>query len=233
VHAYAQYLRSMPPTRRECVILLHGLLRSAASMTLIEHQLIREGYHVINIDYASTRNSIPTVAGKELSLAVAQARVLGYERIHFVSHSLGALVIRTYLQEHDAPKGTRIVMLAPPNQGSELADWLFEKLPRLGHMAGPAAKQLGTKNHPFTSRLAPIDGEIGIIIGKESWNPLFSKILPGKDDGAVTVERSKLSEMQDFLIASCNHTSIILNRQVCNQVVHFLEQGYFSPGKQK
>lgn len=228
VYGYIQYLHALPPTRRECVILLHGLLRSAASMTLVEHHLIRKGYAVINIDYASTRSSIPAVAQHELATAVAHARLQGYERIHFVSHSLGALVIRTYLQDHHLPETSRIVMLAPPNQGSELADWAFNRFPRLSRFAGPAARELGTRDHPYTASLNPIGGEIGIIIGNDSWNPVFSKILPGRDDGAVTVERSKLEEMKDFMVAPCNHTTIILNRKVIRQVSHFLQEGYFN-----
>ena len=227
LYTYAQYLRSSTSTRNECVILLHGLLRSAASMSLIEYDLIQEGYDVINIDYASTRSSIPGVAEDEVAAAVALARDQGYKRIHFVSHSLGALVIRTYLQEHSLPEGSRIVMLAPPNQGSELADWVYAKFPRLSRIAGPAAKQLGTRNRSYASNLNPINGQIGVIIGSESWNPLFSKILPGSDDGAVSVERAKLKEMRDFMVAPCNHTTIILNRQVRLQVVHFLQVGYF------
>ncbi len=231
VYAYTQYQQNRSPVRKECVILLHGLLRSAASMTLIKHHLIHEGYDVINIDYASTRKSIPAIAEDELASAVEKARSEGYEQIHFVSHSLGALVIRAYLQDHQMPEGSRIVMLAPPNQGSELADWAYASFPRLIRIAGPAANALGTQKQAYTTSLRPIDGEIGIIIGDDSWNPLFSKILPGRDDGAVTVERSKLQEMQDFMVAPCNHTTIILDRKVLSQVVCFLQTGYFANPK--
>ena len=233
--AYLHHMRNLPPVRSECVILVHGLYRSAASMSLIEHRLINEGYKVINIDYASTRTSIHAVAEKEVAAAVARAKKQGYERIHFVSNSLGALIIRTYLQEHHLPKGSRIIMLAPPNQGSELADWAHETFPRLSRLAGPAATRLGTRNQPFTSKLNPIGGEIGIIIGDQSWNPLFSEILPGSDDGAVTIERAKLTEMREFLVTSCNHTTILLVPHIRDQVLCFLQTGRFSdasPAKQ-
>jgi triacylglycerol lipase len=225
--AYAHYMRRLPPTRNECVILLHGLYRTAASMSLIEHHLIRQGYGVINIDYASTRSAIPSVAKGEVASAIAAAKKQGYERIHFVSHSLGALVIRVYLQDHRLPEGSRIVMLAPPNQGSELADWAYQTFPQLSRMSGPAANQLGTLDQPFTSRLDPVTEEVGIIIGENSWNPLSSKILPGPDDGAVTLERAKLKEMRDFMVVPCNHSSIILDKNVHDQVVRFLQKGWF------
>ncbi|MEJ2156146.1 MAG: alpha/beta hydrolase [Desulfobacteraceae bacterium] len=229
VFAYDRYMRSLQPTRGECVILLHGLFRTDASMALIEYHLIRQGYGVVNIDYDSTHDTISSVAGGEVASAVAAAKAQGYDRIHFVSHSLGALIIRTFLQDHRLPEGSRIVMLAPPNQGSELADWAYETFPRLSRMTGPAAAQLGTKGEPLASRLDRISPEVGIIVGKKSWNPLFSNILPGEDDGAVTVERAKLKEMQDFLVVPCNHTSIVVNKNVRQQVTRFLQTGRFAP----
>jgi triacylglycerol lipase len=227
-------LRRHTPPRDECVILLHGLYRTAASMALIEHHLIRQGYGVINIDYASTRSDIASVACGEVSAAVAAAKKQGYDRIHVVTHSLGALVIRAYLQDHRLPEGSRIVMLAPPNQGSELADWAYQTFPKLRRVAGPAANQLGTRDRPFASRLDPVSEPIGILIGEKSWNPFSSKILPGQDDGAVPLERAKLQEMQDFMVVPCNHSSIILNKNVRYQIVRFLQRGRFDrPGDHK
>jgi pimeloyl-ACP methyl ester carboxylesterase len=227
VAAYAHYLRRRTPPRDECVLLLHGLYRTAASMALIEHHLIRQGYGVINIDYASTRSDIASVAQEEVTAAVAAAKEQGYERIHVVTHSLGALVIRSYLQDHRLPEGSRIVMLAPPNQGSELADWAYRTFPKLRRVAGPAANQLGTRGRPFASRLHPVSEAVGILIGEKSWNPLSSKILPGADDGAVPLERAKLQEMQDFMVVPCNHSSIILDKNVRYQIVRFLQRGRF------
>ena len=163
----------------------------------------------------------------KVAAAVGKARADGCQRIHIVTHSLGAVIVRSYLQDHQLPQESRIVMLAPPNQGSELADWAKENFPRLFQLAGPAAADLGTEGDTFTSKLKPIAPEVGIIIGKDSWNPLFSKILPGQDDGAVTVERARLREMQDFLVAPCNHTSILLDQYVREQVIHFLHEGRF------
>jgi pimeloyl-ACP methyl ester carboxylesterase len=227
VAAYGCYMRRLRPTRDECVLLLHGLYRTAASMALIEHHLIRQGYGVINIDYASSRCDIQSVARGEVSAAVAAAKKHGYKRIHVVTHSLGALVIRAYLQDHRLPAGSRIVMLAPPNQGSELADWAYQNFPKLRRVAGPAANQLGTRGRPFASRLHPVSEPIGILIGEKSWNPLSSRILPGPDDGAVPLERAKLREMQDFMVVPCNHSSIILNKNVRYQIVRFLQSGRF------
>lgn len=204
IHSQSRF----PNTHNECVILMHGLCRSALSMKLIENYLKQNGYSVVNIDYASTRKTIAEVADTDVALAVIDCKHRGYDRIHFATHYLGAVVVRKYLQAGQLPKGSRIVMLAPPSQGSELADRAMEKFHRLSRLAGPAARQLGTGQMTVLKELFPLQQEVGIIIGNDSWNPLSSKILPGSDDGKVAVERAKLEEMRDFLVAPCNHTTI-------------------------
>lgn len=217
----------------ECVILLHGLCRSSLSMNSIKNHLKQNGYDVFNIDYASTRKPIEALADEEVAKAVEQCKNMGYERIHFVTHSLGSIIVRTYLQNHSLPPGSRIVMLAPPNQGSELADLAQQTYPRLSRFAGPAFEELGTGSETLLPKLSPIEYEVGIIIGNKSWNPVFSKILPGNDDGKVSVERAKLQEMKAFLVAPCNHTTILLNAGVQQQISHFLENGGFDEIEKK
>jgi rhomboid family GlyGly-CTERM serine protease len=218
-----------PQGRKACVILLHGLCRSSLSMEFIERALKQSGYAVLNLDYASTRKSITDIALDDTAKAVSTCRRLGYERIHFVTHSMGGIVVRRYLQDHQLPEGSRIVMLAPPNQGSELMDWAVASFPRLSRLAGPGASQLRTGDQTLLAQLNPVSAEIGIIIGSTSWNPYFSNMLPGKDDGKVTVEGAKLAEMTDFLVAQCNHTTILLTPMIQRQVVSFLELGRFIP----
>jgi rhomboid family GlyGly-CTERM serine protease len=220
-----------PQGGKECVILLHGLCRSSLSMGFIERALKQSGYAVLNLDYASTRKSITDIALDDTARAVSRCRRLGYERIHFVTHSMGGIVVRRYLQDHRLPEGSRLVMLAPPNQGSELMDWAAASFPRLIRLAGPGAPQLRTGDRTLLARLNPVSAEVGIIIGNTSWNPYFSDILPGGDDGKVTVEGAKLAEMTDFLIAPCNHTTILFKPMIQRQVVSFLEHGRFIPIK--
>ncbi|MGD9221631.1 MAG: rhombosortase [Desulfobacteraceae bacterium] len=224
----SRQMRNVPAPGNECVILLHGLCRSALSMKMIENGLEQRGYAVVNINYASTRKTTKAVANEKVAAAVTACREQGYERIHFVTHSLGGLVVRRYLQHHKLPHGSRIVMLAPPNQGSELADWAVKRFPRLSRLLGPAARELTTQRRTGFSKLNPITPQVGIIIGNNSWNPLFSKILPGSDDGKVTVARAKLEEMRDFWVAPCNHTTILLSRKVLWRTVHFIQTGRFA-----
>jgi rhomboid family GlyGly-CTERM serine protease len=145
-----------PRGRKACVILLHGLCRSSFSMGFIERALKQSGYAVLNLDYASTRKSITDIALDDTARAVSRCRRLGYERIHFVTHSMGGIVVRRYLQDHRLPEGSRLVMLAPPNQGSELMDWAAASFPRLIRLAGPGAPQLRTGDRTLLARLNPV-----------------------------------------------------------------------------
>jgi triacylglycerol lipase len=212
---------------RECVILLHGLGRSALSMAPIAAGLRRGGYAVINLNYASTRKSMEALAEEDLAPAVAECRSRGYDRIHLVTHSMGGIIARVFLQRHALPTGSRLVMLAPPNQGSEVADWAMQHLPRLYHLAGPAAGQLGTGDNTVYRLMAPFAAQLGIIAGSRSWNPIFSAILPGDDDGRVSVSRARLAGMTDFLIVPNTHYTILHDRNVRRQIILFLESGRF------
>ena len=212
---------------RECIILLHGLCRSARSMAGIAACLRRSGYAVVNLDYASTRKTIGALAEQDLAPVVARCRRRGYVRIHLVTHSMGGIIARVYLQRHTLPPGSRVVMLAPPNQGSELTDWALAHMPRIYALAGPAARELGTGEDAGLEPGRPLAAQIGVIAGNSSWNPVFSAILPGDDDGKVTVKRTRLAGMADFLIVADTHMMIMYDRDVQRRIIHFLKCGRF------
>ncbi len=212
---------------KEYVILLHGMARTKFSMGKLESRLAGQGYQVVNDGYPSTRKPVEKIASKYLGPMVSKCKAAGAKKIHIVTHSLGGIVTRQYLQDHTLPKGSRIVMISPPNQGSELADalrhlWLYKWL------NGPAGQALGTEPESLPNSLKPLDAEIGIITGNRSFNPLFSWLIPGEDDGKVSVERAKLAEMTDFLVVSSSHTFIMRHPDVLDQVVCFLENGKFA-----
>ena len=212
----------------ECVILLHGLGRTERSMGKIEDRLQDTGYRVWNAGYKSTKYPVHVLSMDSIGegLGFCQHKQAG--KIHFVTHSLGGILVRYYLQEHSIDQLGRIVMLAPPNQGSEVADELrqftwFEEL------LGPSAVVLGTGEDDLPRSLKPIPGEIGVIAGNATSDPWFSPMIPGEDDGKVSVASTRLQEMQDFLVVPEGHTFIMRDRQVISQVLNFLQQGKFSP----
>ena len=214
------------PENNEYVILLHGMARTKFSMGKLESRLSGQGYQVINDGYPSTRKPVEKIASEYLGPMVSKCKAAGAKKIHIVTHSLGGIVTRLYLQDHALPKGSRIVMISPPNQGSELADALHHLWP-YKWLNGPAGQELGTEPESLPNSLKPLDAEIGIITGNRSFNPLFSWLIPGEDDGKVSVERAKLAEMTDFLVVPSSHTFIMRHPDVLDQTVSFLKNGKF------
>lgn len=215
-----------PLATQDVVVLLHGLGRSDLSMRYMAGQLEEAGYNVVNVGYPSTDHSIEHLAAEEVDPALEACCTDRAGKIHFVTHSMGGIVLRYYLEEHDVPNLGRVVMLSPPNQGSEIADWVAES-ELLQKIMGPAAEQLGTDEESVPSRLGPVDFELGVITGNRTLNPLFSRMIPGADDGKVAVERAKVEGMADFLVVSHTHTYIMLADDVIEQTVYFLRNGEF------
>jgi pimeloyl-ACP methyl ester carboxylesterase len=196
-------------------------------MKKLERALRQEGYRVVNVSYPSTKQTIEDSA--EISLAgILQAHIQDPQaQVHFVTHSLGGIVLREYLAHHQVPNLGRVVMLAPPNQGSELVDrmrngWLYR------FFTGPAGQQLGTDPDSLPKRLGPANFDLGIIAGDHSLNPFFSARLPGPDDGKVSVASAQLEGMSDFLVVHYSHTWLPARREVVKATIRFLEQDSFA-----
>lgn len=215
---------------RECVILLHGMGKSPSSMHKIETYLSSKGYKTVNLGYPSTSESIERIAEVHIPNAVAICRLSPVDKIHFVTHSLGGIIVRQYLQSNSLPEGSRLVMLAPPNRGSEVVDYLKDFF-AYKWIHGPPGQELGTNPESTPNKLKLIDIDVGIITGDKSINPIFSGLIPGPDDGRVSVERAKLEGMTDFLVISSTHTSIVRKPDVLKQVAYFLEYGKFDHSK--
>ncbi|ESP63011.1 Lipase [Smithella sp. ME-1] len=207
------------------VVLLHGLGRTHRTMWFLEHNLKKHGYEVINQSYPSTKYAIDDLA-KEIGTAVEQRCTDPQRPVHFVTHSLGGIVLRHYLAGHPSINLGRVVMLSPPNQGSELAN-IFQENSLITFFGGPVIKQLGTCPTSIPNQLGPVYGEVGVITGDKSLNPLFSYLIPGKDDGTVSVESTKVEGMRDFLVVHRSHTFIMNSTEVISQVLNFLQQGKF------
>lgn len=218
---------SYSSTTQECVIVLHGLGRTAWSMSRIEAALSDENYLVWNEGYPSTSDNIETLSNTTIKEGLKFCSVNNTSATHFVTHSLGGILVRQYLQHNTIENIGRIVMLSPPNQGSEVADLLNDySLYQL--VLGPAAGQLGTGEGSLIRQLKPVKGEIGIITGDNSSDPWFSPVIPGEDDGKVSVESAKLEEMSDFITVHNGHTFIMRDDSVINQILYFLKHGSFN-----
>jgi pimeloyl-ACP methyl ester carboxylesterase len=208
----------------ELVVLLHGLGRSDRSMRPLEERLGGAGFAVRNLDYPSTELSPAELTAwleRELASCCSDA-----PRLHFVTHSLGGVLVRAFLAEHRPANLGRVVMLAPPNHGSELANVVAETL-LLRALLGPTAAELGTGAESLPNRLPPPWFELGVIAGTRSLSPLGAFLVPGEDDGTVSVESTRLEGMRDFVAVDASHTFIMRDARVGEHVVEFLRQGRF------
>lgn len=211
----------------KCAILLHGLARSAFSMRSLRKSLERTGYLVWNESYPSTEKAIEDLS-PIISEGIQFCENNLSPEIFFVSHSMGGILIRHFFQNHEDPRVKAIVMLAPPNHGSEIAD-AFKTHAWFRWLNGPAGQQLETDKSPqsFLKTLKPIKFPIGIITGTKSSDPWFSYLFKGPNDGKVSVESAKLDEMSDFLTINAGHTFIMNSKTVQSQILHFLNHKKF------
>lgn len=210
----------------ECVVLLHGLARTADSMTALQERLVEEGYTVVNVDYPSTRHPIEVLADLAVGQGIAECERRSASRIDFVTHSMGGILVRAYLKANARDDIGRVVMLGPPNQGSEVVDALKD-VPVFEWVNGPAGLQLGTGPADIPKALGPVDFELGVIAGTQSVNLLLSTLLPGENDGKVSVEATKVERMNDFIALPTTHPLMMRNQAVIEQTVHFLRHGQF------
>lgn len=213
----------------DTVILLHGLGRTSLSMSHLEKELSRKGYVVCNIDYPSTRFTIENLSEYYLKPAIEKAS-LRDKPVHFVTHSMGGIVVRQYLNENSIANLGRTVMLSPPNRGSELAEsFKGQQLYKIA--LGPAGQQLGMTQESLPVQLQRASFEVGIITGDHSLTPLLSSFIEGPDDGKVAVVNTRLEGMKDFLIVPSSHTFIMNNPFVIDQIDSFLKKGKFDHKK--
>lgn len=210
---------------RDTVVLVHGMGRTRSSMMELERHLRREGFRVINFGYRSTRQPVEASA-LELQQTLERDAHGRNGRVHFVTHSLGGIIVRACLKEHRPGNLGRVVMLSPPNQGSEVADKLRNNL-LYKWATGPAGQQLGTTLDSVPNQLGPVDFTVGVIAGSRSLNPLFSTWIDGPSDGKVGVARSQVEGMADFLVVPRSHTYIMRSPRVIAQVARFLREGSF------
>jgi pimeloyl-ACP methyl ester carboxylesterase len=211
---------------KEHVILLHGLCRTSHSMDLMERTLLAAGYQVLNVDYPSRSGSTEQLSESVVGQAVDECQRAGAKTIHFVAHSFGGILVRSYLGRHPLTNAGHLVMLGPPNHGSEVVDklgrlWLFRKV------TGPAGAELGTSTNSIPNRLGPPECSVGVIAGNRSLNWINSLMIPGRDDGKVSVERTKVAGMADYLVVPATHAFLVRNKTAIRQTISFLRAGRF------
>ena len=211
---------------KERVVILHGIARTYRCMRSLAEFLEANGYKTLNVGYPSTRYPLKTLID-HVSQKVAGFNNDPQRKIHFVGYSMGGLLARGVINRNRPSNLGRVVQLASPNQGSEVADfwknnflfkWIF----------GPAGQELGAKEKSFENIVGPVDYELGVVAGNRTLDPISSALIKGPNDGKVSVEKTKVSGLADHIVIPATHTFIIYNRQAWDQTLHFLKYGKFN-----
>ena len=224
-------IKSAEEENREFVVLLHGLSRTSRSMRPIKKALEKNCFSTFNLNYPSRKKPIEELSEFVLEKINRNFSDTPVHTLHFVTHSMGGIILRQIMKLSPLPNLGRVVMLGPPNQGSEIIDRLgpFKLIPLIN---GPACLQLGTSSDGFIQSLGPVKFDLGVIAGNRSINPFLSFLIPGVDDGKVSVERTKVEGMNDFLEVPRSHSFMMGNQTIQKETIYFLKNGHFSKNKE-
>lgn len=203
------------------VILVHGLWMSGFELGVLKHRLeATGGLRAIPFSYHSLSGCMSDHAQSLLQFARAHPA----ERLHFVGHSLGGIVILRALQlAEDLPPG-RAVLLGTPLQGSRAAQGV-SRLPFGKTILGMAVQE---ECIDYTPREWNGSREVGVIAGSMGLGlgRLFAN-LNTDHDGTVLVEETKLPGAKDHLVLQTSHTAMLFSAEVAEQTACFLKEGRF------
>jgi pimeloyl-ACP methyl ester carboxylesterase len=220
---------TIPAVRGPTVMLLHGLGEGRASMRPLANHLRKSlDATVLLVGYASTAADL-TAHGR--ALGDVMATLPPTVRVSFVGHSLGNLVVRRWMDLADdaaLARVDRMVMLGPPNRGSDLARQVGGA-GMLATLAEGAARDLVIHWPRVEPTLAVPACEFGIVAGGRGDGVGFSHFLDGDDDAIVRVDETRLDGADDFLLVPVNHAAMLVDRRVKEATAAFLQSGRFAP----
>lgn len=210
----------------ECVVLLHGFGRTSHSLKRITTNLEENGYKTIAIDYPSRSLHVFQLA-EQFVLPQIQSLTSNCGKVHFVGYSMGGIITRYIIANHRPKNLGRVVFIATPNSGTEVIN-AFTKYTWFQTIFGPAVQDISTDSDFLNSLPKKVDYEAGVISGNFSVNPFTSLfILPGEDDGTVSVESTKIKGMKDQITVYSSHSAMLYNDQVIEETFQFISKGKF------
>ena len=210
------------------VVLLHGLWRGWHAMEPLARVLGREGFSTLNLPYASTRLPIPKLVDH---IRREVDKIATDEPVHFITHSLGGILGRALLAGPHSWKAGRMVMLAPPNRGSEIVDWSVRH-PLIHRLLGPAGRELGSEGFPRQLPDLADGSEVAVIMGNRCSIPLFARLLEDDNDGIVSASKGRIPGLRGFAVVDADHTFIQMHPEVVRRCVRFLESAEWQPSSE-
>ena len=208
------------------MVLFHGIARGSDSMETLAKRLHKEGYEVINIDYDSTEYPLEELAvrtSKKMNSLLVEDKP-----VNIVGYSMGGILSRAIINLERPQNLNRVVHLATPNNGSEVADFFKDNV-LFEYIYGPAGQQLTTEQAAEMEKVfGKVDYELGVIAGNSTIDPISSWIIPGENDGKVSLKSTQIEGMVDHTVVSATHTFFPRNKEVQQHTVDFLKHGKFS-----
>lgn len=208
------------------VVFLHGLARSGKSMRRMAAAFRAAGYNTCIVDYPSTALSIRQLAHDHIAPAIKRCVPDG-RQVNVVTHSMGGILVRQMAHDALIPQLGRVVMLSPPNRGSEVVDRMGSWAP-FEWLNGPAGSELGTGSDSVPNALGPVTFDTGVITGRRSINWILSTMIKGPDDGKVSIESAKVEGMRDFRVIGASHPFIMKKPEAIELTLRFIRHGSFS-----
>lgn len=203
------------------MVLLHGLWRGWRAMEPLARALDRAGFSTLNLPYPSTRLPIPELVDR---IQHEVESIAGDQPVHFITHSLGGIIARALLGDSPPWKAGRLVMLAPPNGGSEIVDWSMRH-PVIRRLLGPAGRSLGSEGFPCALPPLPKNSEVAVIMGNRCSIPIFKHLLGDPNDGIVSVAKGRIPGLRGFAVVDADHTFIQTHPEAVRLCLEFLKTG--------
>lgn len=208
---------------KEKVVLVHGYGRSPAAMKAIAEYLEDAGYQVYRLGYSSMTRDIEGVK-REVFRKADKFIANTDDRVHFVGHSLGGLLVRSYLDQRNLSQLGNVVIMGSPNKGTPLVEHLKDKW--YFSLGGPVATSLSSKGSKFLQSLKAPYYRLGVIAGVVD-RAGDEGIIPGQDDGIVPLESALVAGARDTIVLNVSHYMMRSDKRVLQQMLHFIKKVSF------
>ena len=203
---------------KEYIVVFHGVYGKFEDMKIIAESLNKDGYNVISIQYPTNTDSVEDITEKYIKPALDE--IDKDRKVNFIVHSMGSGVLRYYLKNNEVKNLGKVVFLSPPSHGSALSDNPISSM--LKDPLGKAVSQFSMKKGSFVNELGNPDYPCYVMIGNKSNNPVYSAMIPGKDDGMVPLDGSKLDTCGYKIIEKTTHTSILKDDRTISEIKKYL-----------